>query len=125
MLALYSSVSAQVVTNVISIETTQYFGAVRDSIAKLTNPTNTIHIKICEGVREYFLTRDSLHWRGYYIKNLISGSERIDYPISDNHEDSVKNKPNTTSLVSFNADSLYMILIDKKKSSNTNYGGLP
>jgi hypothetical protein len=112
LLVFHHMASGQALKNIKVIQTTKDFLTVRDSIIKLTNPTNSIAIKTCDGFREFYLTKDSLHWTGYFIKNLmIDGLPPGGFGYV---KDGIKHEPSLTTLITFNADSLYYTLVSKE-----------
>ena len=113
LLILHHITFGQTVSNVKITQTTNDFKTVRDSIVKTINSANSIAIKTCEDFREFYLTKDSTHWTGYFIKNLIV---EVAPPTSAEVIDGVTHyyRPIITTLISFNADSLYIELNKRK-----------
>lgn len=97
-------------TNPKLTKTTSDFATIQDSILKLLNKSNSIIIKTCEGYSEFFLTKDSIHWKGHLIQSQIIGG--LNPPTIGYVENGItyESKPILTVIVSFEADTLYTIL---------------
>ncbi len=97
-------------------KTTNDIAIIQDSIVKLLNKTNSITIKTCDDYSEFYLTKDSLNWKGYFIKSLLVGGVT---PTTFGVKNGVayEAKPMLTSIVLFNADTLYKLLV--KNGINT------
>ena len=107
----------QILVNPKLTKTTSDFTTIQDSIVKLVNKTNSIIIKTCDGYSEFYLTKDSINWEGHFIQSLIRGDVApppIDYVVEGI---TYKSKPILTSIVSFNADTLYEILLKNNINS--------
>jgi len=85
--------------------TTQKFAVVCDSVSKLINPNNLIIVKNCDDYDAFYLSNDSLHPKGYYIKNLESMMSPPDL---------VDGKPILAELTVFDTDNVYKNLVKRK-----------
>ena len=103
----------QILTDPKLTKTTSNFAIVQDSIVKLLSKTNSIIIKTCDDYSEFYLTKDSLNWKGHFIKSLLVGGVT---PSAFGVKDGIayESKPMLTLLISFNADSLYKLLVKNK-----------
>ena len=97
------SIHAQIVMQ--KTATTQKFAVVCDSVSKLINPNNLILVKNCDDYDAFYLSNDSLHPKGYYIKNLESMMSPPDL---------VDGKPILAELTVFDADKVYKDLVKRK-----------
>lgn len=97
----------QTLTNVKVNNTSEEFEKVRDSVVKLMKSKSFIAIKICERYCELYLFKDSLKWKGCFIKDLaIDGLYEPNTIIVDEKELELKTKRLVTKIVSFDADNL-------------------
>lgn len=104
----------QVTSDTKYIETVANFSVVQDSIAKLLKKPNSIIIKLCDNYTEFYLSKDSLHWNGCFIKSLIRGGVALPTVSYVNDGVTYYSRPNLTSILTFNADSLYKILVQNR-----------
>lgn len=98
-----TGIQAQSITQKIS--TTQKFNVVCDSLSKLMNPDHLIIIKNCDEYDAFYLSKDSLNQKGYYVKNLENITRLPDL---------VNENPILTELTVFDSDNVYNNLVKRK-----------
>ena len=111
LLILILSIQTGFTQTINSVKIYQFHGdfkTIEDSISKKINPKNTLVYETCDEYMTFYFIKDSIHWTGYFIKNLAIGGVYQPGTIDSSGKES---KPFLTELSIFNADSLYLRLV--------------